>query len=121
MEKPLSSRRTQIDSEVTESEMAAAHQLIQLSDEDNKKIRSRSSHEDEEVDNQSLSIITSAKIEEIFGKDELFRPKKQRRYRSLVDLYMETRPINAGNGKKVKPLQKKPKWVYRTNQSAKDS
>ena len=87
---------------LNELEMVAAQQLMQLSDEENNHSsgkRNRSS--DEEVD-QTLSDITSAKIEEIFGKDEVFRPKKQRRYRSLVNIYMTTRPINAGNVKKVR-------------------
>ena len=96
-----SSRKTQ--NGLNESEMAAAQQLMQLSDEDsNNNIsnskRNRSS--EEEVD-QTLSYITLAKIEEIFGKDEVFRPKKQRRYRSLVNIYMATTPINVGNVKNV--------------------
>ncbi|KAI4347491.1 hypothetical protein L6164_008301 [Bauhinia variegata] len=66
-----SPRQTQTESDLTESEMAAAYQLMQLSDEENGKVRSRSSYEDEEVDqSQSLCEITSAKIEDISWKDE---------------------------------------------------
>ena len=82
---------------ITESDMEAAQQLIQLSDEDssnNTSGKRNRRRRDEEVD-QRLSDITTAKIREIFGEDEVFQPKKQRRYRSLVNIYMATRPINA--------------------------
>lgn len=78
---------------ITESEVDAAENLMQLSGEDESNKRSRS-----EVD-QRLSGIIMAKIQEIFGNDviEVFPTKKQRRYRSLVSIYMVTRPVNAGN------------------------
>jgi hypothetical protein len=78
--------------------MAAAQQLMQLSDEDSynnnnsKKKRDVHMTDDEEVD-QSRSEITSALIEELFGKEDAGRPKK-RRYRSLVSIYTATKPIN---------------------------
>ncbi|KAI4317154.1 hypothetical protein L6164_025052 [Bauhinia variegata] len=120
MAETRSPRRTHIESDLTQSEMVAVHQLMQLSDEENSKVRSRSSYEDEEeVDqSQTLSDITSAKIQEILGKDEFFRPKKKRRYRSLESLYMDTRPIiKAANSKKVRACIKNSRWVYSTNRS----
>lgn len=84
--------------------MAAAQQLMQLSDEDsyndNKKRRDVHADDDEEVD-QSRSEITSTIIEEIFGKEEARRPKKQR-YRSLVSIYTATKPINGRFEKRVR-------------------
>ncbi|KAG5000218.1 hypothetical protein AAZX31_08G143600 [Glycine max] len=78
---------------ITESEVDAAENLMQLSGEDESNKRSRS-----EVD-QRLSGIIMAKIQEIFGNDviEVFPTKKQRRYRSLVSIYLVTSPVNAGN------------------------
>lgn len=96
---------------LTESELNAAQQLMQLSDNSSsscgssKKRRSSCKGEeyyetDEEgvVEYQSpLSVITCAKIEEIFGKEDEqdFRPikKKTTRYRSLADIYLMTKPI----------------------------
>ncbi|KAL6227960.1 hypothetical protein ACLB2K_001914 [Fragaria x ananassa] len=95
---------------LTESEFNAAQQLMQLSDNSSsscgsKKRRSSCKVEehyetDEEgvVEYQSpLSVITCAKIEEIFGKEDEqdFRPikKKTTRYRSLADIYLMTKPI----------------------------
>ncbi|KAI5323728.1 PREDICTED: CICLE_v10027329mg [Prunus dulcis] len=110
-----SSRKTdRPDKAMTESELAAAQQLMQLSDEDNNNNSSSSSssssnkntkHEGEEVDQSPLiNVITWAKIEEIFGKEEdVDRPKK-RRYRSLASIYLTSKPVNAGSahGKKKK-------------------
>jgi hypothetical protein len=106
MAESLSSRNLQ--TLLTESEMAAAQQLMQLSDEDsynndnNRKKRDAHTDDDEEVD-QSRSEITSAIIEEIFGKEEACRcrPKKQR-YRSLVSIYTATKPINGRFEKRVR-------------------
>ncbi|XP_024183475.1 uncharacterized protein LOC112188566 [Rosa chinensis] len=98
------------DKALTESDLAAAQQLMQLSDEDNnnsssscgsKKRRSYKGEEyetDEEgVEYQSpLSVITCAKIEEIFGKEDEqdYQPKKKTKsYRSLADIYLTTKPI----------------------------
>ena len=95
---------------ITESDMEAAQQLMQLSDEENSnniksgKKKRRSFDDEEEVDQRPNDIVM-AKIQEIFGKDiEDFPAKKQRRYRSLVNIYMATRPVNAaaGNGRRVK-------------------
>ncbi|KAH0969689.1 hypothetical protein GBA52_028481 [Prunus armeniaca] len=112
-----SSRKTdRPDKAMTESELAAAQQLMQLSDEDNNNNSSSSSnnssrsnkntnHEGEEVDQRPLiNVIIWAKIEEIFGKEEdVDRPKK-RRYRSLASIYLTSKPVNAGSahGKKVR-------------------
>ncbi|XP_035538721.1 uncharacterized protein LOC118343820 [Juglans regia] len=82
---------------MTESDIAMAQKLMQLSDEDsNNNNKKRDADDDQEVD-QSRSDITSAVIEEIFGKEEVImqcRPKK-RRYRTLDSIYTETKPMNA--------------------------
>ena len=77
---------------LTELDMAAAQQLMQLTDEDSNNDEKRCSKRDSD-DDQSQSEITSALIEEIFGKEdkEVYRPKK-RRYRSLVSIYTTTKP-----------------------------
>ncbi|XP_021830768.1 uncharacterized protein LOC110770852 isoform X2 [Prunus avium] len=109
-----SSRKTDLpDKAMTKSDLAAAQQLMQLSDEDNKNNSSSSSssrinkntkHEGEEVDQRPLiNVITWAKIEEIFGKEEDVDQPKKRRYRSLASIYLTSKPVNAGSahGKKV--------------------
>jgi len=55
----------------------------------------RSNRHEEEEKQQSDDIVM-AKIQEIFGKDVEVFPivKKQRRHRSLVNIYMATTPIN---------------------------
>lgn len=85
-----------------DTDMTAVQQLMQLSDEDdsNNKKKERNNKEIEGEVDQRRSEITTAKIEEIFGKEEAYRPKK-RRYRSLVSIYMATKPMNARYGKKV--------------------
>ncbi|XVE86617.1 hypothetical protein DITRI_Ditri18aG0048300 [Diplodiscus trichospermus] len=96
---------------MSDSDMAAAaQQLMQLSDEDssscssysnddnNKKIKEKMNIQ--RVFEQSQDEITSAKIEEIFGKEEeILRPVKQRRYRFLASVYKETKPIKVSYGK----------------------
>ena len=93
---------------LTESDMAAAQNLMQLSEEDSnsdEKNCNKRDSDDEEVDDrsQSRSEITSALIEEIFGKEdeEVYRPKK-RRYRSLVSIYTATKPVNARFQRRVR-------------------
>lgn len=88
--------------------MAAAQQLMQLSDEDSynsskKKRVDVDADDDGEVD-QSRSEITSAVIEELFGKEEAAcRPiGKKRRYRSLVSIYTATKPMNGRFEKRVR-------------------
>ncbi|KAK7399429.1 hypothetical protein VNO78_10611 [Psophocarpus tetragonolobus] len=84
------------------SEVDAAQKLMQLSDEEEiinikgtKRSRNVAKHE-------RLSDIIMAKIQEIFGSDiESFPMKKQRRYRSLVSIYMVTRPVNVGSATRV--------------------
>ena len=89
---------------LNELDMAAAQQLMQLSDEDSNNDEKRCSKRDSD-DDQSQSEITSALIEAIFGKEdkekEVYRPKK-RRYRSLVSIYTTTKPVNARFQKKVR-------------------
>nr|KYP69387.1 hypothetical protein KK1_008576 [Cajanus cajan] len=83
--------------------MEAAQHLIQLSEDsssDNntasKRNRTcRDEEEEQEEVHQRISEVTIAnKIREIFGEDEVSQPKKQRRYRSLVKIYMATTPIS---------------------------
>lgn len=90
--------KTQMNDElITELEMEAVQQLIQLSDEDSNSDnnvctckRNRRRWEDEEVNPRLNDDITlEKKIQEVF------RSKKQKRYRSLVNIYTETRPVNA--------------------------
>ncbi|KAL4644088.1 hypothetical protein ACB092_02G138400 [Castanea dentata] len=102
-----STSKTNPQKGLTELEMAAAQKLMQLSDEDSnndEKNCNKRGSDDEEVDDQSQSRseITSALIEEIFGKEdeEVYRPKK-RRYRSLVSIYTATKPVNARFQKKA--------------------
>ncbi|XWS41420.1 hypothetical protein CRYUN_Cryun17cG0080500 [Craigia yunnanensis] len=91
---------------------AAAQQLMQLSDEDNnsssnsndnnnnnnKKIKTKTI-DSKRFFEQSQDEITSAKIEEIFGKEEeILRPIKKRRYRFLESIYKETKPIKVSYG-----------------------
>ncbi|KAE9601304.1 hypothetical protein Lal_00024017 [Lupinus albus] len=116
-----SSRKSNHIHFITESEMEAAHHLMELSDEENnsnnnnnniassfmkrKRTRTWDYIEEEEGVKQRVcnDDIIIAKIQEIFGNDfEVFQPKKQRRYRSLVNIYMTTRPLNAGNGTRVR-------------------
>ncbi|KAF9678758.1 hypothetical protein SADUNF_Sadunf07G0068900 [Salix dunnii] len=104
----------------TDSDVAAAQQLVQLSGEDssscsNKKKRKNKSEsgfeDDQESDRSSQTEITSKMIEEIFGiEDEVARPRKQR-YRSLVSIYqqamdMPLRISNARYGKEVSTEEK---------------
>ena len=94
--------KTKSQKGLTELDMAAAQQLMQLSDEDSNNDEKRCSKRDSD-DDQSQSEITSALIEAIFGKEdkEVYRPKK-RRYRSLVSIYTTTKPVNARFQKKVR-------------------
>ncbi|XP_048335494.2 uncharacterized protein LOC125423859 [Ziziphus jujuba] len=107
----------------TDSDMeAAAQQLIQLSDEDNNNNNNNSNsgrnynkvddngYGDEEVDQRVAKengnyVINSGEensssnnniMEEIFGKEEVLvfpAANRKRRYRSLADIYMETKPV----------------------------
>ncbi|KAK5843277.1 hypothetical protein PVK06_005729 [Gossypium arboreum] len=103
---------------MSDSDMAAAaQQLMQLSDEDNSSSSSSSSSngnnnnkkikakmmKDESFLEQSQNEITSAKIEEIFGKEEISRPTKKRRYRFLESIYKETKPMKEETSKLFVP------------------
>ena len=77
---------------ITEAEMEAAQHLVELSDEET-----------------SLDIIKKRKIEELFGKDDVYQDqctkemvvvrvlssnkKKKKKIRTLESIYMATRPI----------------------------
>ncbi|WVZ25125.1 hypothetical protein V8G54_003669 [Vigna mungo] len=79
---------------MTESEVDAEQKLMQLSGEE-KSNSVRGSKRSRSKGDESLSDIIMAKIQEIFGNDiEVFPTKKQRRYRSLVSIYMVTRPVS---------------------------
>lgn len=89
---------------MTESEVDAEQKLMQLSGEEESN-SIRGSKRSRSKGDESLSDIIMAKIQEIFGNDiEVFPTKKQRRYRSLVSIYMVTRPVNvnAANHTRVK-------------------
>ncbi|KAL2339417.1 hypothetical protein Fmac_007357 [Flemingia macrophylla] len=90
--------------QMTESDMEAAQHLIQLS-EDSSSVdntaskRNRDEEEGEEEEQEILQIMSeitiSNKMREIFGDHEVVsQPKKQRRYRSLVNIYMATTPMS---------------------------
>ncbi|XWS29423.1 hypothetical protein CRYUN_Cryun24cG0028400 [Craigia yunnanensis] len=102
---------------MSDSEMAAAaQQLMQLSDEDNNSCSSSNSNDNNNNNKKiktkminskrffqrSQDEITSAKIEEIFGKEEeILRPIKKRKYRFLENIYKETKPIKVSYGKNL--------------------
>ncbi|ESW31792.1 hypothetical protein PHAVU_002G268100 [Phaseolus vulgaris] len=87
---------------ISESEVEAEQNLMQLKDEEERH-SIRGSKRSRSKGDESLSDIIMAKIQEIFGNDiEVFPTKKQRRYRSLVSIYMVTRPVNAANDTRVK-------------------
>ncbi|XP_054805080.1 uncharacterized protein LOC129308095 [Prosopis cineraria] len=73
----------------------AVHQQLCDDDNDNhKKKREMITDEEDDVDQaRRQSDATSAKINEIFGSDEVVRGKKQKKYRSLESIYMTTIPI----------------------------
>ncbi|KAF3943624.1 hypothetical protein ACB098_02G117600 [Castanea mollissima] len=98
-ESSSSARKTNPQKVLLDRDMTAVQQLMQLSDEDNnnnnnKDNKKRNKPEKEGEVDQRLSEKASAKIEEIFGKEEAYRPQKQR-YRSLVSIYMATKPMKA--------------------------
>ena len=110
-ESSSSARKTNPQKVLLDRDMTAVQQLMQLSDEDNNnnnnkdnKKRNKPEKELGEVD-QRLSEKTSAKIEEIFGKEEAYRPQKQK-FRSLDSIYMATKPMKAiGMGRRWSVLK----------------
>ncbi|CAL0327566.1 unnamed protein product [Lupinus luteus] len=50
----------------------------------------------EEV-NQSVNddIDLENKIQEVLGEEQIFQPKKEKRYRSLKNIYKETKLVNS--------------------------
>ncbi|RDX84499.1 hypothetical protein CR513_34440, partial [Mucuna pruriens] len=83
--------------QITESDMEAAQQLIQLSEDsssDDIAGKRNRSWGEQEVHQRPSDITIANKIREIFGEDEVSQPKKQRRYRSLTNIYMATTPIS---------------------------
>ncbi|XVF17087.1 hypothetical protein REPUB_Repub10bG0087800 [Reevesia pubescens] len=98
---------------MSDSDMAAAtQQLMQLSDDDNNSNSNDNSNNNKKTKakminskrlfEESQDEITSAKIEEIFGKEkENLRPIKKRRYRYLESIYKETKPIKVSYAKNL--------------------
>lgn len=102
-ESPSSTRKSNPQKVMTVMDMRVVQQLMQLSDEDNKN-NNRKNDKDEVVDqprSDRSTTMAKAKIEEIFGKEDAYRPKK-RRYRSLVSIYTATKPMNLRYGKKLR-------------------
>lgn len=104
----------------TDSDVAAAQQLVQLSGEDSSSSKKGRKNEnesgfedDQESDRSSQNEITSRMIEQIFGiEEEVARPRK-RRYRSLASIYQAMdMPLrnNVRYGKKVS-TEENPKIV----------
>lgn len=95
-ESSLSLSKTGKQRGLTDSDLEAAQQLIQLSEEDednNKKT-------DEDVD-QTHSEITS-KINIVGKEEDILRPRK-RKFRSISNIYSRTRPIDIRQaGKKTR-------------------
>ncbi|QCE15287.1 hypothetical protein DEO72_LG11g2296 [Vigna unguiculata] len=83
---------------ITDSDMEAAQHLIQLSEDsssDNIAGNKRNKSCDGEEVQQRPSVKTARKKSlEIFGEDEVSQPKKRKRYRSLVSIYMATVPVS---------------------------
>ncbi|XP_058735553.1 uncharacterized protein LOC131607587 [Vicia villosa] len=88
---------------INECDVDAAQKLMELSDEEksnrNNTVRDSSSSSRSKRFRRSSDEkhdIVMAKIQEIFGKDVEVFPmvKKQRRYRSLVNIYMSTTPVS---------------------------
>ncbi|KAE7998231.1 hypothetical protein FH972_002796 [Carpinus fangiana] len=101
-ESPSSTRKSNPQKVLTVMDMRVAQQLMQLSNEDNKNNRKNDTDDNEVVDKpRSDNTSTIAKIEEIFGKEDTYRPKK-RRYLSLVSIYTATKPMKVRYGKKVR-------------------
>ncbi|CAK8578906.1 unnamed protein product [Lathyrus sativus] len=82
------------DSNINECDVDAAQKLMELSDEEKSKRKNKRFRRWSEVEEKHDDIVM-AKIQEIFGKDVEVFPmvKKQRRYRSLVNIYMSTTPV----------------------------
>ncbi|GMI67860.1 hypothetical protein HRI_000455300 [Hibiscus trionum] len=97
---------------MSDSDMAvAAQQLMQLSDEDNSSSSGSSINSDGNNNKNKAKImesegcfrksqceISSAIFEEIFGKEEISRPTKKRKYRLLDSIYKETKPAKVSYG-----------------------
>lgn len=103
--------KTDIKNEMNDSDLVAVEQLMQLSDEDSQQNNNNINKEnkpivnfDEEVNQlmkskKKKNVLTSLKIEEIFGKeeddqDEIISKPKKRKYRSLAEIYRTTVPIS---------------------------
>lgn len=86
------------------TDMTGVPHLMQPSDEDTKnssKINNnnkRNKDEDEKFDDHRPKEINSEKIEEISGEEETHLPLKKQKHRSLVSIYLATKPMNARYG-----------------------
>ncbi|XP_010260989.1 PREDICTED: uncharacterized protein LOC104599932 [Nelumbo nucifera] len=86
--------------ELTDSEMEAAQQLMQLSAD-----TEESSNKEEKNQSQD-DISSSSRIkEDIFRKEAVVFRRKERRFRSLTSIYMSTEPLQV-----VVPAAKKMRY-----------
>lgn len=81
----------------TEKYTVAQHHVLQLNDEDNNKNIKKNKDTDEKADQkiQNPREKTRANIGEISEEeDQANRPLKKQKHRSLVSIYMATKPMN---------------------------
>ncbi|KAL7230365.1 hypothetical protein ACSBR2_008787 [Camellia fascicularis] len=102
------------EKDLTDLDMAAAAQhLMQLSgeedeNEDTNNDESKNKNKKSDSENhqkQSEEVTSSAKIRTT-QQEESFLPKRQRRYRSIVHIYMATKPVNAIHRKQIRSFEK---------------
>ncbi|KAI3427510.1 uncharacterized protein J3R85_009566 [Psidium guajava] len=93
----------------TASAIIAAHQLMQLSDEESCSNSSRGSNrsswavkrQSKGSDHPSRSKATSTgkmKTKVALDRSRPLRPQKERKYRSIIEIYAETVPVDARIG-----------------------
>ncbi|KAL7254647.1 hypothetical protein ACSBR1_008909 [Camellia fascicularis] len=100
------------EKDLTDLDMAAAAQhLMQLSGEEdenedtNNDENKNKKSDSENHQKQSDEVTSSAKIRTT-QQEESFLPKRQRRYRSIVHIYMATKPVNAVHRKQIRSFEK---------------
>lgn len=91
--------------DLIDSDMAAAaEQLMQLSGDEDDVDDSKNNNGQTNMQNKRKSMHTenaAQSKDQSHRTGECLRPKKQR-YRSIVHLYMTTKPVNVVYGKKIK-------------------
>ncbi|GMP25451.1 hypothetical protein CsSME_00002315 [Camellia sinensis var. sinensis] len=98
--------KSEQEKDLTDLDMAAAAQhLMQLSgEEDEKEDTNNDKNKKSDSENhqkQSEEVTSSAKIRTT-QQEASFLPKRQRRYRSIVHIYMATKPVNAIHRKQIR-------------------